>query len=71
MTQKEAKMQQYKMLTIPVTPEFYARFRLKAAENNQTIAAYGRLWLERAMKEPSTCPELAGYIPGTRSAVEK
>lgn len=45
-------MPKIKMLTIPVSPEFYAQFRLAAAKKNQTIAAYGRVWLERAVSEP-------------------
>jgi len=42
-----------KMLTIPVSPQFYALFRLKAAERNQTIAAFGRKVLEKAVEESS------------------
>lgn len=40
-----------RMLTIPVSEDFYNQFRILAAENNLTIAGYGRQLLEKAMSE--------------------
>lgn len=39
------------MLTIPVDPVFYAQFRIVAARQNLTIAAYARQWLEKAVEQ--------------------
>lgn len=44
-------MKDRSMLTVPVSTNFYREFRVIAAQNNMTIAAYARQALERLVSE--------------------